>query len=372
MDQYVDLISITPVNRERGRWITETFARTPRELWDEVAPSIANTDALASLDHDARRKLVAALRTARMYITSPPMSSRLPFSYQAIPGPIRRIVAKGIGRLRRSQSAKWARFPAFPIDLTTDALSDLILGDEPLNDPTPVIVTHDIDTSEGEQNLPLFLEIEESLGARSTNFVVPFKWNLDHGLLERTINAGHEIGVHGYDHGNQTPYMQPEMMARRFDQTKPFIERYRCRGYRAPTLLRTRELLAELALRFDYDSSVPTSGGLFPAPNNGCATARPFRAEGIWEIPLSMPRDAGLMFLGYGPEEIECHMLDSARLIRASGGVVVLLTHCEKVYSGNRIMLDTYRRILSSLAGDGGYRFMTMSEYHNTYLRGRQ
>lgn len=372
MDQYVDLTGINPVNPERGRWIADSFARVPQELWDEVAPSIEKPDDLATLDYDARLKLVSDLRTARMYINHPPMSSRLPFSYQAVPGSVRRVIAKGIGRLRRSQGAQWARFPAFPLDLTTDAISDLTLGDEPLSDPTPVMVTHDIDTAEGEENLPLFLEIEEEMEARSTNFVVPFKWKLDHGLLERMVGAGHEIGVHGFDHGNQTPYLPRNMMARRFDQTKPFIERYRCRGYRAPTLLRTRELLAELALRFDYDSSVPTSGGLFPAPNNGCATARPFRAEGIWEIPLSMPRDAGLMFLGYGPEEIERHMLDSARLIRASGGVVVLLTHCEKVYSGNRIMLDTYRRILSSLAGDGGYRFMTMSEYHNTYLRGRQ
>lgn len=372
MDQYLDLTSINPVNSERSRWIDKTFARVPMELWGQITHFAEETDALGTLDHDALRSLVSNLRTSRMYIDSPPMSSRLPFSYQIIPGAVRRIVAKGIGRFRRSQVGQWGRFPAFPLDLTTDALSDLLLGDELLHDPTPVMLTHDIDTEEGERNLPLFLEIEEAVGARSTNFVVPFKWGLDHGLLARTREAGHEIGVHGFDHGNQTPYLRREMMAQRFEQTMSFIERFKCRGYRAPTLLRTRELLAELSTWFDYDSSVPTSGGLFPAPNNGCATARPLKVEGIWEIPLSMPRDAGLMFLGYDPEDIERCILDSARLIRASGGVVVLLTHCEEAYSGNRVMRDLYRRVLTRLADDDGYRFMTMSDYHDTYLRGRE
>lgn len=372
MDQYFDLTDINPVNPKRGRWIAEILARVPLDLWKQIAHFAGKPDVMATLDHGELRMLVSNLRTSRMYIDSPPLSSKLPFSYQTIPGSIRRVVAKGIGRLRRSQINQWGRFPAFPLDLTTDALSDLVLGDELLHDPTPVMVTHDIDTAEGEGNLPLFLEIEEAVGARSTNFVVPFKWELNHGLLARVREAGHEIGVHGFDHGNQTPYLQREMMVQRFDQTIPFIERYQCRGYRAPTLLRTRELLSELATRFDYDSSIPTSGGLFPTPNNGCATARPFRVEGIWEIPLSMPRDAGLMFLGYKLVDIEHCMLESARLIRASGGIVVLLTHCEKAYSGNRVMLDLYRRILTRLAEDGGYRFMTMSEYHDTYLRERE
>ena len=364
MNQYFDLTDIiNPVNPERVHWIAEISARVPLELWEQVAHFAGKLDDLTTLDHGVLQKLVSNLRTSRMYIDTPPMSSKLPFSYQAIPGPVRRIVAKGIGRFRRSQINQWGRFPAFPLDLTIDALSDLVLGDELLHDPTPVMVTHDIDTAEGESNLPLFLEIEEAVGVRSTNFVVPFKWKLNHDLLSQTREAGHEIGVHGFDHGNQTPYLQREIMMQRFDKTMPFIERYQCRGYRAPTLLRTQKLLAELATRFDYDSSVPTSGGLFPAPNNGCATARPFRAEGIWEIPLSMPRDAGLMFLGYKLVDIERCMLESARLIRASGGIVVLLTHCEKAYSGNRVMLDLYRRVLTQFVEGGGVLFLNLTQY---------
>ena len=122
--------------------------------------------------------------------------------------------------------------------------------------------------------------------------------------------------------------------------------RYSAVGYRAPSLLRTRPLLRDLGARFRYDSSIPTSGGLFPTPNNGCATARPFRVENIAELPISLPRDGALRFLGHRPDEIVRIWIDCAELIARSRGVVVLLTHCERRFSGHPRMFDAYRRFL--------------------------
>jgi peptidoglycan/xylan/chitin deacetylase (PgdA/CDA1 family) len=59
-----------------------------------------------------------------------------------------------------------------------------------------------------------FLDIEETAGARSTSFVVPCAWPLDHGLLQQLHDRGHEIGVHGYDHANRTPFAAPEVGGR--------------------------------------------------------------------------------------------------------------------------------------------------------------
>jgi len=88
------------------------------------------------------------------------------------------------------------------------------------------------------------------------------------------------------------------------DRARGFVERYTATGYRAPSLLRTRPLLRDLGPRFRYDSSIPTAGGLFPTPNNGCATARPFRIEDILELPITLPRDGTLRFLGFSPDEV--------------------------------------------------------------------
>jgi peptidoglycan/xylan/chitin deacetylase (PgdA/CDA1 family) len=290
-----------------------------------------------------------AIRHYAAFIDRPPASARSPVSYQYLPGWARALVATALGRMQRRSMSRWAKFPRFPLDLSADFAADLERGDpgERRAKRAPVTVSHDIDSAEGLRNLVArFLPLEEAIGARSTNFVVPCGWKLDDGLLAEVRARGHEIGVHGYDHSNRTPFAEPEERTRRINAARPFMERYAAVGYRAPSLLRTRGLLSGLRTLYAYDSSIPTSGGLFPVPNNGCATARPFRIEGIVEVPVSMPRDGSLRFLGYSPHEIAAIWRDCASRIARSGGVVVLLTHCERRFSGTPAMLDAYRRFL--------------------------
>ena len=78
--------------------------------------------------------------------------------------------------------------------------------------------------------------------------------------------------------------------------------------------------------------------------------------EQIAEIPLTLPRDGSLRFLGYSPREIARLWIECADLIGRSGGVVMLLTHCERRFSGNAPMLDAYRRFLNYVT-DAGERF---------------
>jgi hypothetical protein len=118
-------------------------------------------------------------------------------------------------------------------------------------------------------------------------------------------------------------------------------------------------LLRDLAGLYRYDSSIPTSGGLFPVPNNGCASARPFVLEGIVELPLSLPRDGSLGFLGYRPDDILALWQRCATEIADAGGIVVLLTHCEARFSGNAAMLGIYRRFLEFVAGSERFAWIT-------------
>lgn len=310
---------------------------------------------------DPRLTAIAGrLRLWRAF-TAAPTSSRLPFSYRSVPAPIRALLAHGIGRVQRRRQNVWARFPAFPLDLTCDVLLDLGGAPSPWRDgPTPVLLSHDLDTAEGLDNLVrLFLDLEEAAGARSTSFIVPCSWPLDEGLLNEARDRGHTLGIHGYDHSNLTPFAEPRERARRLDAPRELVHRHQMRGYRAPSLVRTPALLDGLAERYAWDSSIPTSGGLFPMPNNGCATARPFHVGRLPEIPLSMPRDGSLRFLGYGAPEIARQWIEAAELIARSGGVVVLLTHCEARFSGNPPMLDAYRRFLDHVAQNDHFFFST-------------
>jgi len=216
---------------------------------------------------------------ARKLLAGSKVLSRISSTVAAmkVHGPVTVTVASVVGRRQRARAAQWAEFPGWPLDLTADLLSDLVGAPRPdLGDRTPVLITHDIDSPEGLRSLvDAFLPIEERAGARSTSYIVPCAWTPDEGAIDDLRRRGHEVGVHGYDHSNRTPFADEDELARRLDAPRRFIERHDVIGYRAPSLLRTRPLLRGLAARYRYDSSIPTSGGLFPVPNNGCASARP-------------------------------------------------------------------------------------------------
>ena len=304
-----------------------------------------------------------ALRDRAAYTESPPASARLPVSYHAVPGWARAAIASVIGRLKRRSIDQWAAFPAFPLDLSTDFVADLARHSTMRADRTPVLVSHDIDSPEGLRNLvEMFLPLEEAVGARSSNYIVPCAWQVDDSLVANVRARGHEVGVHGTDHSNRTPFAGADERRERLDRGRRFGDRYEAIGYRAPSLLRTRALLADLESRYVYDSSIPTSGGLFPVPNNGCASARPFHIGSLLEIPVSMPRDGSLRFLGYGAGEIARMWRDCADAIASARGVVVLLTHCEARFSGNPPMLAAYRAFLEYVSATPQFRFSTPAE----------
>lgn len=307
----------------------------------------------------------------RAAFTGRPLSSRLPVSYQVVPPWLRSLIAAVVGRMRRGSANRWAEFPGWPLDLSADFAADLAGGPpaRPPDAPAPVVLSHDLDSREGAETLVRrFLAVEEAAGARSVNFVVPCRRPLDHGLLAEIRARGHEIGIHGYDHGNRTAFAGETERERRVAAAADLIARYDASGYRSPSLLRTRDLLRTLARRYRYDSSIPTSGGLFPTPNNGCATARPFEVEGIAELPLSLPRDGSLRFLGHSPETILKIWIECAETIAAAGGVVVLLTHCEERFSGNEPMLNAYRAFLDHLAASPRFSWSSPAGVLKSYL----
>ena len=336
-------------------WTEGLRFKLPRALLERIG-WLQSVDARGNLamPGEPARVTVSDVDTVRLHAAFtdvPPLTSRLPLSYQRVPAWLRSMAATLIGLRQRSRVETWAAFPGWPIDLSADLVADLVGPSTAGSGPAPVLLTHDIDSPEGLRNLvDAFLSIEEAAGARSANYIVPCAWPPDPQLVEETRRRGHEIGVHGYDHSNRTPFAQDDERRARLDGARSFSERYGAVGYRAPSLLRTRALFHDLATRYLYDSSMPTSGGPFPVPNNGCATARPFQIEGITEIPLTLPRDGSLRFLGYSAREIVRLWIETAETIARSGGIVVLLTHCEARFSGGGAMRQAYAEFLAHVA----------------------
>lgn len=293
---------------------------------------------------------IEALRLSRVWIERAPASSRLPIPYHIIPPRLRMVLAGIMGK--RKKHALENLFPRFPVDLSADALSDAMSLANPLSrfEKPPFITTHDIDSEEGlDHLLRYFLPIEERYGLRSVNYIVPCKWKLDHGKLNEIAQRGHQLGIHGYNHANKTPFLPEAELTARVEAARPLVERYGMTGYRAPSLCRTPALIRALKKLYRYDSSVPTTGGLFPVAGNGCASARPFTLEGMPEVPLSLPRDGHLRFLGHSAEEILTIWKNQAEYLRASHGLTHLLTHCESHFTGNPPMLKAYEAFLAHI-----------------------
>src|SRR5689334_22868678 len=223
------------------------------------------SDGDVSIDRDSLPVPLAEVprqRERAAFTEQRPASARMPVSYQRVPGRLRAAIGSAIGRWNRGRSERWAEFPQWPLDLSADLLFDLIVPAPPRPaHAAKVVLTHDIDSSEGLENLvSRFLSVEEAIGARSTNFIVPCAWKIDEGLLTEVTARGHTIGVHGYDHSNLTPFAADAERRRRLDAALPFARRHGAVTYRAPSLLRTRALLRDLASRYQWDSSIPTSG----------------------------------------------------------------------------------------------------------------
>lgn len=367
-------VQLSGPQKELLPWAEGLRCRWPQSLLDATGLA-AHRDAEGVLQLPAKLSagtsdIVEKLRLHAAFTPQSPTSSRLPFSYRSLPDWVRDLFGAVVGRWNRSRSDRWAAFPQWPLDLSADLLADLSNGTNLWRQgPTPVVLSHDLDSSEGIQRcLAQFLPLEEEHRASSTSFVVPCGWPLDHGQLDEIQRRGNEIGTHGYDHSNRTSFLDPSQRRERLAAGKRSLERYQPQGYRAPSLLRTKELLADLASFYRYDSSIPTSGGLFPVPNNGCTSARPFELTGLLEIPLSLPRDGSLLFLGYTPQEILDLWMSCTKLIRRAGGVVVLLTHCEARFSGNPAMLETYRRYLEFVASSKDYYWSTLAKISESVL----
>jgi peptidoglycan/xylan/chitin deacetylase (PgdA/CDA1 family) len=372
----IEALVLTRIARVEGvpslKWAENLTVSLPARIAGVLANGAEPASGIVvTPDNVARARMVdsddpqSRLRLRAAYTDRPPLSSRLPFSYHAIPAWARQLVAAGIGRAKRRQVARWAAFPGWPIDLSADFVADLVgMARLPLaGSRTPVLLTHDLDSPEGLRNLVgRFIDLEEQVGARSCSYVVPCGWRLDDALLDEVQRRGHEIGIHGYDHSNKTPFVGPAERQQRLDAAKPLLERYGAVGYRAPSLVRTEALIRDIARLYRYDSSIPMAGGLFPVPNNGCASARLWRLHGIWEVPLTLPRDGSLRFLGYEPSAIGRLWRETAEIVARSGGIVCLLTHCEDDFSGNAPMLGVYRDFLQWVVSQPRFWFVRPSD----------
>jgi peptidoglycan/xylan/chitin deacetylase (PgdA/CDA1 family) len=322
----------------------------------EVALAARRADGSVALAFDPDA-VIAQLSSEVALTPRPPLSARLPFHYHRVPRRIRRGVRDALVLLRKRGDGR-ERFPSWPVEPSIEVLRAVYLRARQELDPAlrplspwpgdkrfAIVLTHDIDSAEGQRVALELAAAERDYGLRSASYLVGRDWPLNHDALGSLLADGHELGLHDAHHDNRGAFMATELIGRRLDACRDLIERYDMTGYRSPSMLRTAQLYDALRSRFAYDSSMPDTG-LLPKPN-GCATVFPIEPCGVPMLPLTLPPDGQLVALGLGPSEVAERWIAKAEWVARAGGIAMVLTHPERGFSAEPPMQDAYRRFLA-------------------------
>lgn len=282
----------------------------------------------------------------------------LPFNYQIVPGEIRRFIKK-LTVVAARRSLKKHGFPSWPVEASVEAIRNILLQGRPYvfwpqEKKFAVILSHDIDTHEGFVNVSKFNAIEKKYGVFSSWFIVGSLFVSHAPELKELKGQGFEIGCHGYLHDNKLVTLTLSKMKGSLLNCGDMIRELGVKGFRSPSLFRSKELFEALEGMFSYDSSVPdTEIFLQYAPRSGCCTVFPFRAHGaLLELPITMPLDSTLLALNLSTEQMFEIWKDKLEWIKKIGGVAHFLNHAESYYSGNPKMLGLYERLVEFISRD--------------------
>jgi peptidoglycan/xylan/chitin deacetylase (PgdA/CDA1 family) len=265
--------------------------------------------------------------------------------------------------LRRRYAVMQARttFPRWPVETGLHDFLELMfqLVQSLVDEPVPriaswpgsaswaLVLTHDVETAVGLAAMDTVVELERSLGLRSSwNFVPRRDYDVSNDLIEALISEGFEAGVHGLYHDGRDLESR-EMLDQRLPGMHEAATRWRAVGFRSPATHRDFELMPLLG--FDYDSSYPDTDPFEPQ-GGGCCTWLPFFNRDMVELPLTMPQDHTLFTILC--QQDERAWLEKAEFLRSRGGMVLIDTHPD--YLRDKRVFAAYRALLETFADASG------------------
>lgn len=278
-------------------------------------------------------------------------------TYYAVRGLIPRRVQIA---MRRSFSKVQARatFPRWPAEpalhdfyeLLFDVVAEVTGEDVPWIAPWPeqyrwaLVVTHDVETRDGLDDLDRLRTVERALGYRSSWNFVPKRYDVDDAVVADLEEDGCEVGVHGlYHDGRDLGSLR--LLRKRLPEMQAHARRWHATGFRSPATQRVWEWMPMLG--FDYDSSYPDTDLFEPQPG-GCCTWLPFLNGQLVELPITLSQDHTL-FVILGQTD-ETAWVEKAELLRDRGGLALLNTHPDYMRDPER--LRAYEAFLRRFADD--------------------
>jgi hypothetical protein len=208
-----------------------------------------------------------------------------------------------------------------------------------------LVLTHDVESVDGQRFVPQVADLEQGLGLRSSFNFVAERYPLDRGLMEDLEVRGFEVGVHGRRHDGR------EMRSRRvFERHARHLNRHLRRlgavGFRSPLTHRHPEWMQ--ALEVEYDASFFDSDPFEPMPG-GTMSIWPFTIGRFTELPYTLAQDFTLLdVLGERGPRL---WLEKTAYLRRYCGMALLNAHPD--YLRETRHRHVYADFLAATSSDG-------------------
>jgi len=210
--------------------------------------------------------------------------------------------------LQRLYFRDWDKipFPMAPVDRTVESIFERLLIYSmrsqkvervpfiwfwPNGSPSCTMITHDVETSAGRDFCPQLMDLNDSVGIKSSFQIVPEKrYAVSASVLDGIRKRGFEINVHDLNHDGRLICNREEFL-HRAERINHYGRRFGALGFRSAVMYRNIDWYD--ALDFSYDMSIPNVAHLDPQ-QGGCCTVLPFFIGNILELPLTTTQDYSL------------------------------------------------------------------------------
>ncbi|MDH3599483.1 MAG: hypothetical protein OEU26_07565 [Candidatus Tectomicrobia bacterium] len=190
-----------------------------------------------------------------------------------------------------------------------------------------LVLTHDVETENGQSKCHNLIELEAGLGFRSSFNFVPERYQVSPGLRDYLTRHGFEIGVHGLTHDGKL-YRNKKIFQQRAIRINHYLKEWNAVGFRSPAMHHNLEWIHDLNIQYDA-STFDTDP--FEFQPHGTRTIFPFwvhkhaSQSGYVELPYTLPQDFTLFIL-MQERDIKIWQKKLDWVVK-HGGMVLLNTH---------------------------------------------
>lgn len=257
-----------------------------------------------------------------------------------LPLPIRKILQKKYNEQVKCNGS-FINHELVDIITTNTENKEILSRLYPDQNQTAVILTHDVETQAGYNFIPKVIELEKSLGLKSSWNIVPYKYTLHQEIIDLIHESEDELGIHGYNHDGKLYYSE-KIFNERLPYINEAIEKYNCVGFRSPSVHRNIEWLQKLNIKydasfFDYDPYQPFPGGT--------GSIWPYIAGKFVELPYTLPQDHTIFYV-LQQKDISIWKNKIDWLIK-NNGMILIITHPDYLIEEQNFNL--YRQLLEYL-----------------------